>query len=415
MKRYFVLGVLALAATAGVSCGEPALAPSPTSAPELALAPSATPTLTPIPAATLTATPTPTQTPPPTNAPTPTPVPTQAIPPLRTQIPVPTPAPTYTPTTAPYTPTSTPIPSATPTSSPTAIPTPLGPAPTLTPAPTVTPKPANPPRPMGTLHQVTDEECSGSFGDQCKRAVVTCPGIADAAFNLRVTGAGNKGTILLISAGPRWYATRLEEEDIEANIMMDTLLDDGYKLVELAWLWPYPWEGARGSISLACRSATAFNWVHENFHQGGLFVAQGRSAGSADIAFSLAYYGMDEIFDLAHLAGGPPPCPTVIEGIYLREEAYKCLVGAESWDESKEPMLSGNPRLHYPNTIVRFFLGEDETASYIIETAHGYHDALTSETSLQIVPNTGHSVHRTREGTEALIASIREATGLHAQ
>ena len=86
-------------------------------------------------------------------------------------------------------------------------------------------------------------------------------------------------------------------------------------------------------------------------------------------------------------------------------------MGAESWDEAKEPLLSGNPRLHYPNTVVRFFLGEDETAPYIIETAHAYHDAITSETSLQIVPNTGHGVHRTREGTEALIASIREAAG----
>ena len=82
-------------------------------------------------------------------------------------------------------------------------------------------------------------------------------------------------------------------------------------------------------------------------------------------------------------------------------------MGAEDRDESKEPMLSGNPRLHYPNTIVRFFLGENEPTAYIIETAKAYHAAITSEKSLQIVPNTGHGVPRTEEGAEALIDSIR--------
>ena len=59
MKRYFAIGVLALAVTTGVACG----APAPTPAPDLAVAPTATPTVTP----------TPTQTPTPTSTPKPTP------------------------------------------------------------------------------------------------------------------------------------------------------------------------------------------------------------------------------------------------------------------------------------------------------------------------------------------------------
>ena len=78
LKRYLVIGVLALPATAGVACGEPA--PVPTPAPELAVAATATPTLTPVPTATPTATATPTRTPTPTPTPTatPTPVPAQS-------------------------------------------------------------------------------------------------------------------------------------------------------------------------------------------------------------------------------------------------------------------------------------------------------------------------------------------------
>ena len=65
-----------------------------------------------------------------------------------------------------------------------------------------------------------------------------------------------------------------------------------------------------------------------------------------------------------------------------------------------------NPRLHYSNTIVRFSLGEHERSAEIIETANAYHDAITSEKSKQIEPNTPHGVHRTNEGAAVLIASI---------
>jgi hypothetical protein len=193
------------------------------------------------------------------------------------------------------------------------------------------------------------------------------------------------------------------------NAIMDTLLDNGYKLVEVAWNEPGVWEGPGGSISLACRSATIFDWVHKNIHQGGLFAAQGNSGGSAQIAFSLAYYGLDEVLDLANLGGGPPPCPISTEGILNTKDQSQCLVGAERWDESTEPMLFDNPRLHYPNTIVRFFLGENEHSAEAIETANAYYDAITSAKSMQIVPNTAHGVHRTEEGAAALLASIREA------
>ena len=311
-------------------------------------------------------------------------------------------------------PTATPTPTLTATPTPTPTPSPIT-TPTATATSTATPTPTVPPRLLGMLTQVVDEGCPDSFGDQCKRAVVTCPGIDDAAVNLRVTGAGTKGTILLTTGGRGTRLYKGGEEDNITNAMMDTLLDDGYKLVEIAWVSPGIWERPGGSISLACRSATAFNWVHENIHQGGLLVVQGNSGGSAQIAFSLAYYGLDETLDLANLSGGPPPCPISTEGIINFQEQPQCLVGAQSWDKSNEPILSGSPRLHYPITLVRFFLGENEPTEYIIETAKAYHDAITSEKSLQIVPNTAHGGPFTDEGTAALIASIREAAGLHPQ
>ena len=158
-----------------------------------------------------------------------------------------------------------------------------------------------------------------------------------------------------------------------------------------------------------CRSATVFEWVHDTVHQGGFFAAQGNSGGNAQIAFSLAYYGLDAILDFANLSSGPVPCPISDDEVLNREEQPLCVVGPPGWDGPREAMLSGNPRLHYPNTIVRFFLGENEPSAYVIDTAEAYHRAITSQTSLQVVPIAAHSLHRFKEGHVALLTSMREA------
>ncbi|MFQ5950454.1 MAG: hypothetical protein ACE5KH_00045 [Candidatus Geothermarchaeales archaeon] len=272
--------------------------------------------------------------------------------------------------------------------------------------PTTT-KPVPESLPLGTV-EVSGEECPGA---RCMTVVITCPEIPDAAARLRVTGNGSTGTILLTTGGSGGGLYSKGGEVAEE--MMSTLVDDGYLLVEVAWRSPGIWEGPAGSITLACRFPTVAHWVHENLHQGGLFAAQGNSGGSAQIAFSLAYYGLDEILDLANLGGGPPPCPLYKDGQVQKQLQSACLltilggpgVGAE-W---AEPILSGNPRLHYPNTVVQFFLGEDEPSPEIVATAYAYFDAITSAKSMQILPETGHGVHRSAGGAEALITSIKEA------
>ncbi len=316
----------------------------------------------------------------------------------------PAPGPTIEPTAAPAT--AEPQATRSPTSTPV-------PTPTATPSPTL-PIAA---RPIGTIEEVTEEQCLGSYGEECRRAAVACPGIASAVARIRVTGAGEAGTILLPtgSRGTAWY--RVGEENpqgIDGIVvaLTETLLGDGFKLVEVAWDEPGVWEGPGGSITLACRSATVFRWLEQNVHSSGPLIAQGNSGGNAQIALSLAYYGLDEILDLANLSGGPPPCPLSLDGVLNRGAGGDCLPWKEGWDGSGEPILSDQPRVHYPGTKVRFFLGENEPTWYIGETAQAYYEAITSEKSLQIVPNTAHGVHRTQHGAEALISAVREVAGL---
>ncbi len=262
--------------------------------------------------------------------------------------------------------------------------------------------------PIGTITQVSDTELE-----------VSCPDIPDIHVVLRVTGEGTAGTILLTTGhtGQSFYRTGGEfttDEGYTGN-MMDELLDNGYRLVEVRWRegghWELPEEPEVGSISLSCRFATVAHWAYENLHVQGIFGAQGNSGGSAQIGFGLAYYGLEDILDVANLGGGPPPCPISSGGKTNPAEQPQCLGGNEAEYISNEPILSGTPDLEYPDTVVNFFLGEDEPSQVAIVSANAFHDAIASAKSIQTVPNTGHPVHHTEEGTAALLAKIREAAG----
>jgi len=96
----------------------------------------------------------------------------------------------------------------------------------------------------------------------------------------------------------------------------------GYAIAQIAWAddweqtydpFPTPPPIIYGNIqSAACRPATAMNLIYSIFkqnvwsnnHRAG-FCAQGTSAGSAQIAYPLAYYGAGAWLDNVELASGP--------------------------------------------------------------------------------------------------------------
>ena len=327
-----------------------------------------------------------------------------------TQAPTPVPTSTDAPISAAAEATAAPSPTLPPSPTPTEEPT--VPLPTSTLAPTSTPLSRDQARTLGQIRILGDRECPGDSGARRLQLTVRCPEIADARVTVRVTGAGPSGTVILTTGvtGNSWYRARgesVEGRDYTTG-MMDALLADGFWLAELNWTKLGIWEGPGSTISLACRSATAIQWVHDNVHQGGLFVAQGNSGGAAQIAFSLAYYGLDRVLDLVNI-GSLVPCPISTLGKLNSKYQEDCLEGGSLWNEATGPMLYGNPRLHYPTTTVASFSGIEETKGEIQESVRRYHDAITSEKSLLVVLNTGHEVHRTQEGTESMLASIRAA------
>jgi hypothetical protein len=100
--------------------------------------------------------------------------------------------------------------------------------------------------------------------------------------------------------------------------LTDAYFRAGYEVVQVAWMnaWEYAYAnmtGKTGNIQVAaCRPATVFYWVYENLftsvHNGSNtagMCALGDSAGSAAIAYSLAYYGADSYIDHVELLSGP--------------------------------------------------------------------------------------------------------------
>jgi hypothetical protein len=96
------------------------------------------------------------------------------------------------------------------------------------------------------------------------------------------------------------------------------LTTDGFTTVVIvwtdSWLQSAPGEQA-GPARLACRAATAIQWIHDNLYgRLGLaasprtcgFCVTGNSGGASQAAYALSFYGLGGIIDGAVLTDGPP-------------------------------------------------------------------------------------------------------------
>ncbi len=145
--------------------------------------------------------------------------------------------------------------------------------------------------------------------------------------------------------------------------------------------------------------------MYDNIHSGGisrLFAAQGTSGGASQVDFALAHYGQSDIIVLANLGGGPLGCPLCSpDGQH----------GPEPLLPGSPPSVNRDPQPSYPNTSVRFFLGDGESTDNIAE-ANAYYAAITSTKSMTIVPGTPHDIESTQAGVDAYVQSVSDALGL---
>jgi hypothetical protein len=174
---------------------------------------------------------------------------------------------------------------------------------------------------LGSVQHVTALlSCPGSgwFVTHCSTATIAnCANVKDMGFTFGYIypTAPYRGTIVFLTGGDGTIPAT--DPGAELTYAGD-YFNAGYEIVQIAW--NYGWEltdvpGVPGPPPApniqyaACRPATFLQYVHDNYFTRTLqtgMCAQGGSAASAAIAYSLAYYGLGSALDKVELLAGPP-------------------------------------------------------------------------------------------------------------
>lgn len=172
----------------------------------------------------------------------------------------------------------------------------------------------------GIISVSSDMNCPTLTGNQfpsetqCFSGTISCSNlysIADIGFTFGVRGVGGSaGTIALFSHGD---GTSLDFD----STFVESYNQQHFQTVEVVWQsssgGPAPWEqsvnGTGGTPTVikqaACRPATLLNWIFSHIYSTGGKCAEGISAGSAAIAYSMAQYDVNYL-DAVEFHSGPP-------------------------------------------------------------------------------------------------------------
>ena len=164
------------------------------------------------------------------------------------------------------------------------------------------------PLPLGEVNAKDNSvTCPNGFdaGTSCYAGTVSCPDTDDIDFTYGIVNPGGKdGTIVFFSSSDGTTV------GFSQFVQAYTPPAHNYQTVQV--IWETPWEdtgnGTGSSVkAAACRPATLMNWLlnEKNVYSGGGMCAQGASAGSSAIAYSLAEYGADQYLNHVVLESGP--------------------------------------------------------------------------------------------------------------
>jgi hypothetical protein len=170
--------------------------------------------------------------------------------------------------------------------------------------------------PLGTVTEVVDTSCppGGLTNSTCEQLTIACPNVATQTMTIKMntpTGT-NLGTVVFLSGGGGigFYDSVWVYGSAIVNAILQTTPDTGFVTVQLNWYIPNVqaningWlQGPGGPRILACRVATATQWVQSNIQSGGAFCATGSSGGAGALAYLLDDYGL--AMDFAEFTSGP--------------------------------------------------------------------------------------------------------------
>jgi hypothetical protein len=169
--------------------------------------------------------------------------------------------------------------------------------------------------PLGTVTAIGDPYlCSGAPNGSdflssmnCLNATIHCPNIADIGITYGFTGpASPVGTIVIFNGGAGMKPIDTADDLPNFVARYATLYNTIQMEYNSAWEDPSP-DGSGGSLlAAACRPATFLNYINNSsLHSTGAMCAHGASAGSAQVAYSMAWYGAASYLTNVELIVGP--------------------------------------------------------------------------------------------------------------
>jgi hypothetical protein len=162
--------------------------------------------------------------------------------------------------------------------------------------------------PLGQVNlPVRSVTCPLGFGSgtSCFGSTITCPGTLDIGFTYGIVNPGGKdGTVVFFNGDDGTIP------GFAQYIAAYTPPFHDFQTAQVVWAsaWEDTGNGTGTSLKdAACRPATLMDWLlnQKNVYSGGGMCAQGASAGSAAIAYSLTQFGAHQYLNHVELESGP--------------------------------------------------------------------------------------------------------------
>lgn len=171
-------------------------------------------------------------------------------------------------------------------------------------------------RPLGTVLAVTNPAncdtagAGGMTGQFCYALTISCT--QTAVTDIVVLQVNEPATNILgtiIFAGGFDGTYNWDDARAQRVRVLNELVAAGYRTVQMDWQTAW-WQGSstlrEGFGNLACRPATAMQWVYDNLNGSNeAFCATGHSNGASQVALPMAQYGMADQFTAVLLESGP--------------------------------------------------------------------------------------------------------------
>ena len=283
----------------------------------------------------------------------------------------------------------------------------------------------------------------GITGGICYSVALTCPNVTATSANVKVLIPTTNpiGTVVMTSGGGD--ASYYEYAPGYGNYIVNNVVAAGFTVAETqfpgasqnGWLEGPATDGPR---SLACLYATLAQWVYTNIHQSNTsapYCATGESGGAAAISYSLAHYGLGNIFKMVELDSGPPfgridygcgcagpapksPCGTRNKSCYgagstaqrLTEAAYGNADCSNHNDNdlalwNHDSVSSPDAAYSFPNTDVHFVFGGLDTSSAVPQGLL-FANQIKSQKEISCVADAAHDITEVEDGADKIVGDL---------